>query len=149
MEITSLSEVLASVLAEGRLRLPSYGGQKVFFHDSRSAFQLGERSARAEAIQPGYRGPETMSGEGEVYEAPRRLLDAIGHDALLLRLVPRPEPQLGADDGLWRTYPGAGRSLAQARLARSHGLGRRAARDRLACWPRAGWRRPGRQATLP
>ncbi len=123
VEITSLSEALASVLAGSRLRLPNYNGQKIFFHDSRSAFQLGKRSARAEAIQPGYRGPETMSGEGEVYEAPRRLLTALGMApcySVWCRALSRSS---GADDGLWRTYPALARSLAQARLAQARAAG--------------------------
>ena len=123
VQVTSVTEALASALGESRLRLPNFGGQKVFFHDSRSAFQLGERSASAEAIQPGYRGPETISGDGEIYEAPRRLLAAMGmipRYSVWCRAMSRSS---GADDGLWRTYPALARSLAAARLAQAREIG--------------------------
>jgi len=123
VQITSFSEVLGSALAEGRLRLPDYKGQPVFFHDSRSAFQLGERSAQVEAIQPGYHGPENMSGEGEVYEAPRRLLDALGMTRCYSMWCRALSRSSGADDGLWRTYPNLARGLAQARLAQAKAIG--------------------------
>lgn len=123
VEITSFSEALAAAQAEGRLRLPSYSGQKVFFHDSRSASQLADRPARAEAIQPGYRGPENMSGEGEVYEAPRRLLAAMGFAACYSVWCRALSRSSGADDGLWRTYPALATGLAQARLAQAKATG--------------------------
>jgi Fe-S oxidoreductase len=145
VEVTSLTELLASAWAEGRLRLPNHGGQKVFFHDSRSAFQLGERSARAEAVQPGFRGPETMSGEGEIYEAPRRLLAALNLTPCYNVWSRALSRSCGADDGLWRTYPVLARDLAQARLAqvKTAGAARLVTDSLLAArWLAQAWR-PG------
>jgi hypothetical protein len=79
--------------------------------------------ASAIAIQPGYRGPEETLGQGAVYDAPRRLIDATGASrahTVWSRSLCR---SCGADDGVWLTYPSLAEGLARRQLAEAKRLG--------------------------
>lgn len=109
--VTSLPEQL------GALALPSHAGRRGFFHDSRSACLLADSWPSGRVIQPGYRGPEQELGQGEVFEAPRRILDSMGMTrpfTVWSRCLARTS---GADDGLWQTYPDLAEGLAKQRLS--------------------------------
>ncbi|HEY63282.1 MAG TPA: (Fe-S)-binding protein [Caldilineae bacterium] len=114
--ITSLSEHLARAVQQGQLTPPRDEGRKIFFHDSRSACLVADEMAQPEAIQPGYRGPEETLGKGEVFDAPRRLVDAMGMERLYSVWSRSLSKSCGADDGLWLTYPKLAEGLAKQRL---------------------------------
>jgi Fe-S oxidoreductase len=121
--VISLAAVVETAIREGRLQPPHYGGAAAFVHDSRSSCLLADRLAQAEAVQPGYRGPEEISGEGEVYAVVRRLADAVGLErrySVWSRSLSR---SCGADDGLWLTYPDLAEGLAKQRLEEARRLG--------------------------
>ncbi|MCC7451657.1 MAG: (Fe-S)-binding protein [Anaerolineae bacterium] len=119
--ITSLSERLAE--STGQTALPSFAGKRVFVHDSRSAALLADTLAKAEAIQPGFVGDESALGTGAVYDAPRRLVNALGMQqqySVWSRSLSRSS---GADDGLYRTYPSLAAGLAKQRLQEARRVG--------------------------
>ncbi|HIQ05009.1 MAG TPA: (Fe-S)-binding protein [Anaerolineae bacterium] len=121
--VTSLSEHLARAVQEGRLTLPRHDGERIFFHDSRSACLVADEMAQAEVIQPGYRGPEETLGKGEVYDAPRRLVDNMGMERLCSVWSRSLSKSCGADDGLWLIYPKLAEGLARQRLQEAKQLG--------------------------
>ncbi len=123
LAVSSLVEHLAQALEQGALQVPDFGGKRVFVHDSRSSALLANALARAETIQPGFCGDEEALGSGGVYEAPRRLVDAMGMERLYTVWSRSLSRSCGADDGLWRTYPELAAGLARQRLDAAQRLG--------------------------
>jgi hypothetical protein len=111
------SEVLAENARPGKRDLG-----KVFVHDSRPAYLLGEQPFYT-VILPGYVEDESTFGTGPVYEAPRRVLDAMGAERVWGAWTRALSKTSGADDGLWLTHPDLAAGLAGQRLdfAASHG----------------------------
>lgn len=116
LTITSLAEYLAGALTMGQLSVPEHGDKKTFLHDSRSAALLADSLAKAETIQPGYRGDEANLGAGVVYDAPRKLTDAMQMQRVYSVWQRSLSKSSGADDGLWLTYPKLAAGLARQRL---------------------------------
>jgi len=106
-----LSEVL-----NGHVETSKQDLGKVFVHDSRPACLIADRMASHLAIMPGYREDEFAFGEGAVYDAPRRLLDALGVQRVFGAWTRTLARTSGADDGLWLTYPNLAAGLAAQRL---------------------------------
>jgi hypothetical protein len=121
--VVSLTETLVKAVTDGALRLPSCEGTPVFLHDSRTATLLADELPIAEVIQPGYTGDESKLGGGAIFDAPRRLLDAMGMKrqySVWSRALSRSG---GADDGLFLTYPELAAALAKARLSEVRRVG--------------------------
>jgi hypothetical protein len=72
----------------------------VLFHDSRPACIIADQMANHLAIMPGYLEDEAAFGAGTVYEAPRRLLDALGVERVFGSWTRSLAHTSGADDGL-------------------------------------------------
>ena len=124
LAVNSLSKVLLHAVLDGDIGLPSgQEGKRVFFHDSRSAVLVSESFPLAEVIQPGYRGKEEALGKGDVYDAPRRLVDMMGMGRVFSVWSRSLSKSCGADDGLWMTYPGLAHGLARQRLDDAKDLG--------------------------
>jgi Fe-S oxidoreductase len=121
--VTSLTEVLADAVGHGGPMPTSRADRRVFFHDSRAACLLAERPPTAEAIQPGYRGPEETLGKGRIFDAPRQVLDTLGVPRLFSVWSRALCKSCGADDGLWLTYPALAEGLARQRLQEAKRLG--------------------------
>ncbi len=109
-------KLLSSVLADAE-HAASPNGETVFVHDSRPACLLADQMATNLAVLPGYRENEDAFGLGEVYDAPRRLIDALGHERVFSTWTRSLSKSSGADDGLWLTYPDLASKLAEQRLA--------------------------------
>ncbi len=120
---TLLSESLAEAVGRGAFVPSRHAGKRVFFHDCRAACLLADSPPTAEAIQPGYRGPEETLGKGRVFDAPRQLLDALGMRRLFSAWSRALCKSCGADDGLWLTYPTLAEGLARQRLQEAKRLG--------------------------
>jgi hypothetical protein len=118
LEVRLLSEVLASGVQQTGRILP-----KVFVHDSRAACLIADRMADHLAVLPGYRESEDAFGLGEVYEAPRRLIDRFGAERVFSSWTRSLAKSCGSDDGLWLTYPNLAADLAAARLNEVDRLG--------------------------
>ncbi len=127
VRISSLSEKLAEEESVAASSLsPSHNGngalhravpaKNVFFLDSRSATLVADSMASGDAIQPGFQGPESTLGTGEVFEAPRRFIDALGMKQIYNVWSRSLAKSCGADDGLWLTYPALADRLARQRL---------------------------------
>jgi Fe-S oxidoreductase len=114
--VHSLSECLAGTLQSGSPTRSRSAGARVLFHDSRAASLLAEAPPTAEAIQPGYHGPEETLGKGRIFDAPRQGLDALGMQRLFSVWSRALCKSCGADDGLWLTYPALAEGLARQRL---------------------------------
>lgn len=114
---------LMSVALDEALTPPGRGLGKVFVHDSRPAYFLAESKPTHMAIQPGYNEDESAFGTGEVYEAPRRLLDAMGAERIFGPWTRALARTSGADDGLWLTFPDLAAGLAAQRLDHARKLG--------------------------
>ncbi|MEA3338312.1 MAG: hypothetical protein U9R25_20675 [Chloroflexota bacterium] len=95
----------------------------VLFHDSRPACLLAEEMANHLAIMPGYLEDEAAFGVGAVFEAPRRLLDALPAQRVFGTWTRSLARTSGADDGLWMTYPHLAAGLAAQRLDYADNLG--------------------------
>jgi hypothetical protein len=95
----------------------------VFVHDSRPACLIAERMANNLAVLPGYVEDESAFGLGPGYEAPRRLLDALGAQRVFGTWTRSLAKTSGADDGLWLTYPNLAAGLAAQRLDYAARLG--------------------------
>lgn len=111
VEIKLLSEFIAEKLKPGLMKTG-----EVFFHDSRPAYFLAEKLPNHRAILTGSRPEEPDFGEGPVYTAPRKLLEALGLKFVTGTWVRGLAKSCGADDGLWLTYPDLAKGLAQQRL---------------------------------
>ena len=122
--VSSLSEKLMDVVGgdapahsgNGAAHHDASGRKRAVFLDSRSACLVADSMAIGEAIQPGFRGPESALGAGEVFEAPRRVVDSLGIDRIYSVWSRSLARSSGADDGLWLTYPDLAGQLARHRL---------------------------------
>jgi Fe-S oxidoreductase len=126
VRVTSLTEVVWQAFHEKKLKAHSFGpikGKKVLFHDSGSAALLARELAKDAAIQPGYSGPEEVMGTGEVFDVPRRLVDALGCTRVYSVWTRSLSKSCGADAGLRLTYPALARKLARQRIEESERLG--------------------------
>jgi hypothetical protein len=119
-------KLLSAVLAEHR---PAAGSEqatgpgRVFVHDSRPACLIADRMANNLAVMPGFISDETAFGQGEVYEAQRRVVEALGAERVTGKWIRSLAKTSGADDGLWLTYPDLAAGLALQRLAYARELG--------------------------
>ncbi len=120
--VAALSEFLADAIKQGQMSL-AHIQQKIFFHDCRAASLVADAMATTEAIQPGYRGDEETLGKGNVFSAPRRVLDALGASRVYSVWARALCKSCGADDGVWLTYPKLATGLARQRLDEAKGLG--------------------------
>ena len=120
--VTVLSEFLADAIKLEQVALPRMR-QKIFFHDCRAASLVADAMAQTEAIQPGYRGDEETLGKGNVFDAPRHVLDALGVNRMYSVWSRALCKSCGADDGLWLTYPKLAEGLAKQRLQEAKRLG--------------------------
>jgi hypothetical protein len=118
LTVKTLSEVLATSVRQSSMSLG-----KVFVHDSRAACLIADRMANHLAILPGYRSTEEAFGLGEVYEAPRRLIDRLGGKRVFNCWTRSLAKSSGSDDGLWLTYPELAAELALGRLRDAKQLG--------------------------
>jgi Fe-S oxidoreductase len=123
IEVTSLSEEISTAVKQGTLKNNSYAGKKIIFHDSRSACHVADEMSQDQAILPDFQGPETVLGKGEVYEAPRRILDALGIKRIFSVWSRSLSKSCGVDDGLSITYPELAKELAQQSLQEAEKLG--------------------------
>lgn len=121
--VTSLSELIAGALKEGRLGSVTYRGKKVLLHDARGSCLLADEMANYRAIQPGFQGPEELLGKGDVYSAPRSVADDLGMERVFSVWSRSLCKSCGADDGLWVTYPDLAGELAGQRLREAEELG--------------------------
>jgi hypothetical protein len=113
---------LSSLLAETYdLRIDI--AEKVFYHDSRAAYLIAEKQPGHLAVLPGYTEDEAANGTGEVYEAPRRLLERLGVEQVFGNWTRGLAKSCGADDGLWKTFPHLAAGLARQRLDYAAALG--------------------------
>ncbi len=120
--MVSLTQLISRAVGEGTLIAASYKGKKAILHDARSACLLADRMAQDQAIQPGFQGPETILGEGEVYDAPRTIIDSLGMERLFTTWSRSLAKSCGADDGLSFTYPDLARALAHSRFREAEEL---------------------------
>jgi Fe-S oxidoreductase len=122
INVIALSEFFADAIKQRRVSL-SRISQKILFHDCRAATLVADAMPQAEAIQPGYRGDEETLGKGTVFDAPRRVLDALGATRLYSAWSRVLCKSCGADDGLWLTNPKLAQGLARQRLDEAKRLG--------------------------
>jgi hypothetical protein len=115
-------KLLSEVLAENATPIEQDLG-KVFVHDSRPAYLIAAEEPLHTAILPGYTADETAFGRGQVYEAPRALVDALGANRVWGSWTRALARSSGADDGLWLTHPDLAAGLAQQRLDQAESLG--------------------------
>lgn len=115
-------KLLSTLLAEGHSG-PEQNLGKVFVHDSRPACLIADDMANNLAVLPGYLDNEADFGQGEVYDAPRKLLDAWGAERVFGNWTRSLAKTSGADDGLWLTYPKLADGLAAQRLDFAERLG--------------------------
>jgi hypothetical protein len=108
-------KLLSVMLAESKAIKPKSLG-KVFVHDSRSASMIATVPPNHLAVMPGYTLDEKAFGAGDVYEAPRSLVDATGNPRIFGTWTRGLAKSCGADDGLWLTYPDLASGLAGQRL---------------------------------
>jgi len=113
-----LSEVL-----DNHLTPPEREMGMIFVHDSRPALMMADAAPSHLAILPGYIEDESEFGKGVVYEAPRRLLDAMIGQRIYGAWTRGLAKTSGADDGLWLTYPDLAAGLAAQRLEYAKSLG--------------------------
>ena len=86
------------------------------------------------AILPEFTGPEEVLGKGEVYDAPRAVVDALGMQRVASGWSRSLSRSCGADDGLWLTYPKLAEGLARREIRAALGLGAEAiVTDSLLC----------------
>jgi Fe-S oxidoreductase len=123
LEVLGLADLVEPLVVKNKLSTVLSGGQAVFFHDSRIACFLAGELATDEVIQPALSGSEEHSGSGEVYAAPRSILDALGIRRVSSVWSKSLSRSTGADNGLWLTYPELASGLAQKRLEHIHSLG--------------------------
>jgi hypothetical protein len=116
--------------------VPSVTSRRVMIHDSRPACLIGTAMASNLAVMPGYLEHEAEFGRGEVYDAPRRLVDTLGAQRVFGTWTRSLAKTSGADDGLWRTYPRLAAGLAGQRLdyAARLGVGTIVTDSPLAAW---------------
>lgn len=120
VSVKLLSELLDETLAG---RVTDLGLGPVMIHDSRPACLIAQAMNSVLAVMPGYLEEEAEFGRGAVYEAPRRLVDALGGQRLFGTFTRALAKTSGADDGLWLTYPHLAQGLAAQRLDYATRLG--------------------------
>lgn len=113
--------LLSQVLLEKTHARPADLGW-VYVHDSRPACLIAERMSTHRPVLPGYSEDETEFGLGEVYEAPRRIVDLLGGQRVYNTWTRALAKSCGADDGLWLTFPDLARGLARQRLEQARQL---------------------------
>jgi Fe-S oxidoreductase len=123
LSLRTLTEEIGAAVEDKRLEGLREKGERIFFHDSRCAAMLGDEMALDQAILPDFFGPESVLGIGEIYELPRRLLDAMGMKRVFTTWSRSLAKSCGADDGLWLTYPEIAEKLALKRLEEAGELG--------------------------
>jgi len=118
VSVQLLSEVLAEKITPAKNDL-----DMVFVHDSRPAYLIATEEPLHTVILPGYTDDETTFGSGQVYEAPRKLLDSLGAERSWGSWTRALARSSGADDGLWLTHPDLAAGLAEQRLDHAEALG--------------------------
>jgi hypothetical protein len=118
VSVKLLSTVLDSAVSqtEAPESVPSVTSRRVMIHDSRPACLIGSTMASNLAVMPGYLEDEAEFGQGEVYDAPRRLVDTLGGQRVFGTWTRSLAKSSGADDGLFYTYPRLAAGLARQRL---------------------------------
>jgi hypothetical protein len=96
---------------------------KTFILDSRPACLIAEKMSNHLAIIPGYLTDETVFGEGEVFDAPRKIVDSLGAERVFGNWTRCLAKSCGADDGLWLTYPKLAEGLVRQQLNCARELG--------------------------
>ena len=91
-------------------------GKKVFFHDARAAYNLGDTQPDEKVIMPDFFGPEEMLGEGDVYELPRKALIRGGAQLAFSVWSRAMANAMGNDEALSLTYPKLAQKMAERRL---------------------------------
>lgn len=91
-------------------------GKKIFFHDARAAYYLGETKPDEKVIMPDFFGPEELLGEGAVYTLPRKALKDGGAELLFSVWSRAMANAMGNDEGLALTYPELAEKMAARRL---------------------------------
>ena len=114
---------LTGILHQHQKALPRQNDQrKVYVHDCKSTFFLGDTLATDEALQPHCDSNEDALGTGTVYTMPRDLIDSLGMERLFGVWSRSLAKSSGVDDGLWITYPMLAQKLALQRLAYAKNL---------------------------
>jgi len=96
---------------------------KTLIHDSRPACLIAEKMPNHLAVIPGYLADETVFGEGQVFDAPRQLVDTVGAERVFGNWTRCLAKSCGADDGLWLTYPKLAQGLVRQQLDYAKELG--------------------------
>ena len=91
-------------------------GKKVFFHDARAAYFLGDTKPDEKVIMPDFFGPEELLGEGSVYTLPRKALTDGGAELLFSVWSRAMANAMGNDEGVALTYPALAEKMAARRL---------------------------------
>jgi len=117
LSVKLLSEVMAEKATSSQQDLGI-----VFVHDSRPAYLIATEEPLHTVILPGYTEDESTFGGGQVYEAPRKLLDSMGAKRVWGSWTRALARTSGADDGLWLTYPDLAVGLAGQRLDHAKSL---------------------------
>jgi len=118
VEIQLLSEYL---LKNASIKKDAVG--KVIIHDSRPACLIAEKMPNHLAVVPGYLADETAFGEGQVFDAPRQLVEKAGAERVFGNWTRCLTKSCGADDGLWLTYPKLAEGLVRQQLDYAKELG--------------------------
>lgn len=96
---------------------------KTFIQDSRPACLIAEKMPNHLAVVPGFIEDETVFGEGQVFDAPRQLVDNAGAERVFGNWTRCLAKSCGADDGLWLTFPELARGLVRQQVDYVKGLG--------------------------
>ncbi len=118
VEVKLLSEYLAE-----HAEINAKDAVKSLLHDSRPACLLADEMPNHLAVMPGYLEDEAVFGTGVVFEAPRKIVDALGAERVFGAWTRCMAKSCGADDGLWLTYPELAAGLARQRLNYAQELG--------------------------
>lgn len=110
-EVVSMTKMLFADKAASGVK-----GKKVFFHDARAAYYLGDTKPDEKIIMPDFFGPEELLGEGEVYELPRKALLKGGAELKFSVWSRAVANAMGNDEGVSMTYPDIAKKMAKRRL---------------------------------
>lgn len=116
-----IQQLSVYLLKNARIKRDAIG--KALIHDSRPACLIAEKMPNHLAVMPGYLADETVFGEGEVFDAPRKLMDAAGVERVFGGWTRCLAKSCGADDGLWMTYPRLAEGLVRQQLDYARELG--------------------------
>ncbi len=118
LDVEMPEDIVIKPFAEVMLKVaePASSPGKVFSHDCRAAMGLARSLPTDAAILPDCTGPEEVLGTGDVYELPRRVLDALGMVRTFSVWSRAMAKSCGADDGLDFTYPELAAELARERI---------------------------------